>query len=137
MLNPWLTGYVDVGLIPVGAREIRIVEVAEAANFLALRSEDPDKYFLNGGWTIQWNGDYEVAGTTFTYARTGNWENLTSPGPTDEPVWIQVTAFRGQAGAGQRWSAWDPAPWQERALGQLWSLALKRPHGVAPGPGGS
>lgn len=137
MLNPWPTGYVDVGLIPVGAREIRIVEVAEAGNFLALRSEDPDKYFLNGGWTIQWNGDYEVAGTTFTYARTGNWENLTSPGPTDEPVWIQVTAFRGQARAGQRWSAWDPAPWQECALGQSRSLALKRPHGVAPGPGGS
>nr|XP_035924580.1 A disintegrin and metalloproteinase with thrombospondin motifs 7 [Halichoerus grypus] len=83
-------GYVDVGLIPAGAREIRIEEVAEAANFLALRSEDPEKYFLNGGWTIQWNGDYQVAGTTFTYARTGNWENLTSPGPTDEPVWIQL-----------------------------------------------
>ncbi|XP_047652030.1 A disintegrin and metalloproteinase with thrombospondin motifs 7 isoform X1 [Phacochoerus africanus] len=83
-------GYVDVGLIPAGAREIRIEEVAEAANFLALRGEDPDKYFLNGGWTIQWNGDYQVAGTTFTYARTGNWENLTSPGPTDEPVWIQL-----------------------------------------------
>ncbi|KAB1257243.1 A disintegrin and metalloproteinase with thrombospondin motifs 7, partial [Camelus dromedarius] len=83
-------GYVDVGLIPAGAREIHIEEVAEAANFLALRSEDPDKYFLNGGWTIQWNGDYQVAGTTFTYARTGNWENLTSPGPTDEPVWIQL-----------------------------------------------
>uniref|UniRef100_A0A6I8NB96 ADAM metallopeptidase with thrombospondin type 1 motif 7 n=1 Tax=Ornithorhynchus anatinus TaxID=9258 RepID=A0A6I8NB96_ORNAN len=83
-------GYVDVGLIPAGAREIRIEEVAEAGNFLALRSEDPEKYFLNGGWTIQWNGDYKVAGTTFTYERTGNWENLTSPGPTREPVWIQL-----------------------------------------------
>lgn len=83
-------GYVDIGIIPVGAREIRIEEVAEAGNFLALRSEDPEKYFLNGGWTIQWNGDYRVAGTTFTYKRTGNWENLTSPGPTVEPVWIQV-----------------------------------------------
>uniref|UniRef100_A0A8C0ZZG6 A disintegrin and metalloproteinase with thrombospondin motifs 7 n=1 Tax=Castor canadensis TaxID=51338 RepID=A0A8C0ZZG6_CASCN len=83
-------GYVDVGLIPAGAREIIIEEVAEAANFLALRSEDPDKYFLNGGWTIQWNGDYQVAGTTFTYARMGNWENLTSPGPTSEPIWIQL-----------------------------------------------
>ncbi|XP_066095968.1 A disintegrin and metalloproteinase with thrombospondin motifs 7 isoform X1 [Saccopteryx bilineata] len=83
-------GYVDVGLIPAGARDIHIEEVAEAANFLALRSEDPEKYFLNGDWTIQWNGDYQVAGTTFTYARTGNWENLTSPGPTDEPVWIQL-----------------------------------------------
>uniref|UniRef100_A0A803Y763 ADAM metallopeptidase with thrombospondin type 1 motif 7 n=1 Tax=Meleagris gallopavo TaxID=9103 RepID=A0A803Y763_MELGA len=83
-------GYVDIGIIPVGAREIRIEEVAEAGNFLALRSEDPEKYFLNGGWTIQWNGDYRVAGTTFTYERTGNWENLTSPGPTVEPVWIQL-----------------------------------------------
>ncbi|KAH0620133.1 hypothetical protein JD844_014766 [Phrynosoma platyrhinos] len=83
-------GYVDVGLIPVGAREIQIEEVAEAENFLALRSEDPEKYFLNGGWTIQWNGEYKVAGTTFTYERTGNWENLTSPGPTEEPVWIQL-----------------------------------------------
>ncbi|XP_070619128.1 A disintegrin and metalloproteinase with thrombospondin motifs 7 isoform X2 [Erythrolamprus reginae] len=83
-------GYVDVGLIPAGAREIQIEEVAEAENFLALRSEDPKKYFLNGGWTIQWNGDYKVAGTTFTYKRMGNWENLTSPGPTEEPIWIQL-----------------------------------------------
>ncbi|XP_029430634.1 LOW QUALITY PROTEIN: A disintegrin and metalloproteinase with thrombospondin motifs 7 [Rhinatrema bivittatum] len=83
-------GYVDIGLIPAGAREIRIEEMAEAGNFLALRSEDPDIYFLNGGWTIQWNGDYRVAGTTFTYKRTGNWENLTAPGPTQEPVWIQL-----------------------------------------------
>ncbi|KAL0620090.1 A disintegrin and metalloproteinase with thrombospondin motifs 7 [Plecturocebus cupreus] len=66
-----------MGLIPAGAREIRIQEVAEAANFLALRSEDPNKYFLNGGWTIQWDRDYQVAGTTFTYTRRGNWENLT------------------------------------------------------------
>ncbi|XP_075714489.1 A disintegrin and metalloproteinase with thrombospondin motifs 7 isoform X2 [Rhinoderma darwinii] len=83
-------GYVDIGLIPPGAHEIQIEEVAEAGNFLALRSEDPEKYFLNGRWTIQWNGDYQVAGTTFTYTRTGNLENLTAPGPTYEPVWIQL-----------------------------------------------
>ncbi|XP_041918087.1 A disintegrin and metalloproteinase with thrombospondin motifs 7 isoform X1 [Alosa sapidissima] len=83
-------GYVDIGLIPAGARDIRIEEVAEAGNFLALRSSDPKKYFLNGGWTIQWNGDYKAAGTVFTYERTGHLENLTSPGPTLEPVWIQL-----------------------------------------------
>ncbi|XP_078539094.1 A disintegrin and metalloproteinase with thrombospondin motifs 7 [Lissotriton helveticus] len=83
-------GYVDIGLIPSGAREIRIEEVAEAGNFLALRGEDPENYFLNGGWTIQWNGDYDVAGTTFTYDRQGDLENLSSPGPTREPVWIQL-----------------------------------------------
>ncbi|XP_037367288.2 LOW QUALITY PROTEIN: A disintegrin and metalloproteinase with thrombospondin motifs 7 [Talpa occidentalis] len=83
-------GYVDVALIPAGARDIRIEEVAEAANFLALRGEDPEEHFLNGGWTIQWAGDYLVAGATFTYRRAGNWENLTSRGPTLRPVWIQL-----------------------------------------------
>eukprot|EP00062_Callorhinchus_milii_P017436 gi/632969865/ref/XP_007901320.1/ PREDICTED: A disintegrin and metalloproteinase with thrombospondin motifs 12-like [Callorhinchus milii] len=83
-------GYVDVGLIPEGARDIRVEEIAEAGNFLALRSEDPEKYFLNGGFVIQWNGDYKVAGTTFKYERNGNLENLTAPGPTKEPVWIQL-----------------------------------------------
>ncbi|XP_072353423.1 A disintegrin and metalloproteinase with thrombospondin motifs 12-like [Scyliorhinus torazame] len=83
-------GYVDVGLIPKGARDIRVEEIAEAGNFLALRSEDPEKYFLNGGFIIQWNGDYKAAGTTFKYERNGNLENLTAPGPTKEPVWIQL-----------------------------------------------
>ncbi|XP_006871003.1 PREDICTED: A disintegrin and metalloproteinase with thrombospondin motifs 7 [Chrysochloris asiatica] len=120
-------GYVDVGLIPAGAREIHIEEVAEAANFLALRSEDPDKYFLNGGWIIQWNGDYEVAGTTFTYARTGNWENLTSPGPTAEPVWIQLLFQESNPGVRYEYTihreaegeaqppefSWHYGPWTE------------------------
>ncbi|KAL0615449.1 A disintegrin and metalloproteinase with thrombospondin motifs 7 [Plecturocebus cupreus] len=110
-------GYVDVGLILAGTCEIRIQEVAEAANFLALRSEDPKKYFLSAGWTIQWDGDYQVAGTTFTYARRGNWENLTSPGPTNEPVWIQVPAPRG------------PGP--PAAASASVSPLLKWPHNVA------
>ncbi|XP_009956984.1 PREDICTED: A disintegrin and metalloproteinase with thrombospondin motifs 7-like, partial [Leptosomus discolor] len=102
-------GYVDIGIIPVGAREIRIEEVAEAGNFLALRSEDPEKYFLNGGWTIQWNGDYRVAGTTFTYRRMGNWENLTSPGPTVEPVWIQLLFQETNPGVRYQYTIQRPA----------------------------
>uniref|UniRef100_A0A3Q1FVA1 ADAM metallopeptidase with thrombospondin type 1 motif 7 n=1 Tax=Acanthochromis polyacanthus TaxID=80966 RepID=A0A3Q1FVA1_9TELE len=84
------SGYVDIGLIPEGAWDIRIEEVAEAGNFLALRGDSPNRYFLNGGWTIQWNGEYKAAGTVFTYERTGHLENLTSPGPTMEPLWIQL-----------------------------------------------
>ncbi|XP_075620654.1 A disintegrin and metalloproteinase with thrombospondin motifs 7 isoform X2 [Balearica regulorum gibbericeps] len=103
------SSYVDIGIIPVGAREIRIEEVAEAGNFLALRSEDPEKYFLNGGWTIQWNGDYRVAGTTFTYKRTGNWENLTSPGPTVEPVWIQLLFQETNPGVRYQYTIQRPA----------------------------
>uniref|UniRef100_A0A3Q0SHJ4 ADAM metallopeptidase with thrombospondin type 1 motif 7 n=1 Tax=Amphilophus citrinellus TaxID=61819 RepID=A0A3Q0SHJ4_AMPCI len=83
-------GYVDIGLIPEGSWDIRIEELADAGNFLALRGDNPGKYFLNGGWTIQWNGEYKAAGTVFTYERTGQLENLTSPGPTTEPLWIQL-----------------------------------------------
>ncbi|KAG7283783.1 hypothetical protein CRUP_034407 [Coryphaenoides rupestris] len=83
-------GYVDIGLIPAGAHDIRVEEVAAAGNFLALRSDKPDAYFLNGGWTIQWNGEYKAAGAVFTYERTGHLENLTSPGPTMEPLWLQL-----------------------------------------------
>ncbi|KAJ6656117.1 hypothetical protein lerEdw1_004168 [Lerista edwardsae] len=83
-------GYVDIGLIPKGARNIKVVEVAEAGNFLALRSKDPAKYYLNGGFIIQWNGDYKVAGTVFQYEREGDLENLTAPGPTNESLWLQL-----------------------------------------------
>nr|XP_060615642.1 A disintegrin and metalloproteinase with thrombospondin motifs 12-like [Anolis sagrei ordinatus] len=83
-------GYVDIGRIPKGARNIKVIEVAEAGNFLALRSENPEKYYLNGGFIIQWNGDYKVAGTIFQYGRKGDLENLTAPGPTNESVWLQL-----------------------------------------------
>lgn len=89
----FVSGYVDIGLIPEGARDIRIEEVAESGNFLALRSNNPEKYFLNGDRTIQWTGEYKAAGTVFMYERTGQLENLTSPGPTMEPVWIQVPSI--------------------------------------------
>ncbi|XP_042307865.1 A disintegrin and metalloproteinase with thrombospondin motifs 12 [Sceloporus undulatus] len=83
-------GYVDIGMIPKGARNIKVTEVAAAGNFLALRSENPEKYYLNGGFIIQWNGDYKVAGTVFQYGRKGDLENLTALGPTNESVWLQL-----------------------------------------------
>lgn len=87
---PTLPGYTDVGVIPVGARDILVREVEEAGNFLALRSESSEEYFLNGNYIIQWNGEYEAGGTTFYYERSGNMENLTAPGPTKQPVVLQV-----------------------------------------------
>ncbi|XP_042344921.1 A disintegrin and metalloproteinase with thrombospondin motifs 12 [Plectropomus leopardus] len=84
-------GYVDVGVIPAGARDILVKEVEEAGNFLALRSEaSEEEYFLNGNFIIQWNGEYEAGGTTFYYERSGNLENLTAPGPTKEPIVLQL-----------------------------------------------
>ncbi|KAG7278284.1 hypothetical protein CRUP_036361 [Coryphaenoides rupestris] len=83
-------GYVDVGVIPRGARDILVQEVQEAGNFLALRGPGPEDYFLNGNYIIQWNGAYEAGGTTFYYERSGNMENLTAPGPTKNPVVLQL-----------------------------------------------
>ncbi|CAK6950782.1 LOW QUALITY PROTEIN: A disintegrin and metalloproteinase with thrombospondin motifs 12 [Scomber scombrus] len=83
-------GYVDVGVIPEGARDILIKEVEEAGNFLALRGEGMEDYFLNGNFIIQWNGEYEAGGTTFFYERSGNMENITAPGPTKQPVVLQL-----------------------------------------------
>ncbi|KAK0151400.1 A disintegrin and metalloproteinase with thrombospondin motifs 7 [Merluccius polli] len=83
-------GYVDVGVIPQGARDILVQEVEEAGNFLALRGPGTEDYFLNGNYIIQWNGEYEAGGTTFYYERSGNMENLTAPGPTKNPVVLQL-----------------------------------------------
>uniref|UniRef100_A0A674B8I1 ADAM metallopeptidase with thrombospondin type 1 motif, 12 n=1 Tax=Salmo trutta TaxID=8032 RepID=A0A674B8I1_SALTR len=82
--------YVDVGVIPEGARDIVVQEMEEAGNFLALRGQGSEEYFLNGEYIIQWNGEYKAGGTTFYYERSGNLENLTSPGPTKQPVMIQL-----------------------------------------------
>ncbi|KAJ8381094.1 hypothetical protein SKAU_G00018720 [Synaphobranchus kaupii] len=83
-------GYVDVGLIPEGARDILVLEIQESGNFLVLRGQDPEEYYLNGRYIIQWNGEYEAGGATFYYERTGNLENLTSSGPTKEPIMLQL-----------------------------------------------
>lgn len=83
-----------MGVIPKGARDILVKEVEEAGNFLALKRQDSEEYFLNGNYIIQWNGEYEAGGTTFYYERTGNMENLTAPGPTKEPVILQVLLLK-------------------------------------------
>lgn len=88
-----LSGYTNVGVIPVGARDILVKEVEEAGNFLALKSESSEEYFLNGNYIIQWNGEYVAGGTTFYYERSGNMENLTAPGPTKKPVMLQVDFY--------------------------------------------
>ncbi|ESP00494.1 hypothetical protein LOTGIDRAFT_112417, partial [Lottia gigantea] len=83
-------GYVEAAVIPAGARNIRVEEVAEANNFLALKNDD-DVYYLNGHWFIQWSGDYEVAGTIVHYTRTGNSkEKFMAPGPIKEPLHVML-----------------------------------------------
>ncbi|XP_071091239.1 A disintegrin and metalloproteinase with thrombospondin motifs 12-like [Haliotis cracherodii] len=82
-------GYVEATVIPVGARNIRVEEVAAANNFLALKDQQ-GKYFLNGHWFIQWSGDYEAAGTIIQYRRHGNKEHFKAAGPLKEPLHIML-----------------------------------------------
>ncbi|KAL3866276.1 hypothetical protein ACJMK2_043584 [Sinanodonta woodiana] len=82
-------GYVEAIIIPTGARNIRVEEVAAANNFLALRNDKGD-YYLNGHWFIQWSGEYEVAGTTLQYVRDSNKETLSAPGPLKEPLHVML-----------------------------------------------
>lgn len=82
-------GYVDAKIIPAGARNIRVEEVAEANNYLAVKNEQ-GKYYLNGHWVIQWSGDFEAGGTIIHYQRDGNKESFNAAGPLKEPLHIMV-----------------------------------------------
>ncbi|XP_004678465.1 PREDICTED: A disintegrin and metalloproteinase with thrombospondin motifs 12 [Condylura cristata] len=145
------SGYVDIGLIPKGARDIRVMEIEEAGNFLAIRSEDPEKYYLNGGFIIQWNGNYKLAGTTFQYDRKGDLEKLMATGPTNESVWIQLLFQVTNPGikyeytvrkdgldndVGQLMYFWQYSPWTEcsvtcgMGIRRQTAQCMKKGHGM-------
>ena len=88
-------GYVEAVVIPKGARNIRVEEVAEANNYLAV-ANDRGQYYLNGYWFIQWSGDYDAAGTVLHYTREGNREKFFAPGPLKEALHIMVGAVGGR-----------------------------------------
>ena len=57
----------------------------------ALRRPD-GTFVFNGNWAISWSGDYEAAGTTFTYRRqdAATPELISAQGPLAEPIDIMV-----------------------------------------------
>lgn len=77
--------------IPAGARSIEIQELQLSSSYLAVRSLS-QKYYLTGGWSIDWPGDFTFAGTTFEYQRSFNRpERLYAPGPTNETLVFEVS----------------------------------------------
>ena len=76
-------------MIPRGARNIRVEEVAGAPNYLALRSKR-GKWYLNGDWYIQQSGEYPAGGTTVFYTRKHNKETFEAVGPTTDDLHIMV-----------------------------------------------
>lgn len=82
-------GYVETKVIPAGARNIRVEEVASASNYLALRSSS-GKWYLNGDWYIQQSGEYTAGGTTVYYKRRHNKETFEAVGPTSDELHIML-----------------------------------------------
>lgn len=64
--------------------------------FTALRRSD-GSFVLNGNWAINWSGDFESKGTSFTYTRDDeqHTESIHSPGPLMEPLDLMVSPARG------------------------------------------
>lgn len=86
-----LLEYYPVVTIPAGARSIEIQELQLSSSYLAVRSLS-QKYYLTGGWSIDWPGDFTFAGTTFEYQRSFNRpERLYAPGPTNETLVFEVS----------------------------------------------
>ncbi|XP_040592449.1 A disintegrin and metalloproteinase with thrombospondin motifs 18 isoform X2 [Mesocricetus auratus] len=82
--------YYPVVTIPAGARSIEVQELQLSSSYLAVRSLS-QKYYLTGGWNIDWPGDFTFAGTTFEYQRSFNSpERLYATGPTNETLVIEI-----------------------------------------------
>ncbi|XP_048583653.1 thrombospondin type-1 domain-containing protein 4 isoform X2 [Nematostella vectensis] len=62
-------GYNPVITIPSGSTNINITEMRRSKNYLAIKSHESDKYFLNGNWVIDLPRGYRIAGTKFYYKR--------------------------------------------------------------------
>ena len=84
------SGYVEIGRIPQGARNIRVEEVRESTNYIAVQGAGGE-FYLNGQWFIQWTGDYPAAGTTLFYERKTERDVLYAPGPIKEGIVIYVS----------------------------------------------
>uniref|UniRef100_A0A4X1TI66 PLAC domain-containing protein n=1 Tax=Sus scrofa TaxID=9823 RepID=A0A4X1TI66_PIG len=87
--------YYQVVSIPAGARSIRIYEVNVSTSYISVRNT-LKKYYLNGHWMVDWPGRYKFSGSSFNYRRSYKEpETLTSPGPTNETLIVELL-FQGR-----------------------------------------
>ncbi|XP_072168736.1 A disintegrin and metalloproteinase with thrombospondin motifs 18-like [Diadema setosum] len=85
-----LNDYYEVVRIPRGARQIHVEELASSDSYLALRN-NRYTYYLTGGWTVDWPGNFKLAGTLFEYRRPYKKpEYLSARGPTSEELIVEI-----------------------------------------------
>ncbi|KAK5647606.1 hypothetical protein RI129_002498 [Pyrocoelia pectoralis] len=84
-------GYNDILLIPEGATNIVVQELAESNNYLAIRDRH-GFYYLNGNWSIDFPRTLDIAGSKFVYDRYPRGfmapDSLRCLGPISEPLII-------------------------------------------------
>lgn len=89
-----ILGYNPVITIPAGATMINVTEIRRSKNYLALKSHESSKYYINGNWVINLPKGYDVAGTTVYYSRphrnSGNGESFIADGPTTEDLDVML-----------------------------------------------
>lgn len=95
--NNFIVGYNDVLLIPAGATNIEIKEIAPSNNYLAVRNLSAH-YHLNGNWKIDFPGPMNFAGSYWHYERKPRGfaapDHLSCLGSTTEPVFLVVSTVR-------------------------------------------
>ncbi|XP_077137606.1 ADAMTS-like protein 2 [Ranitomeya variabilis] len=93
-------GYALVTYIPVGARDIQIVERKKSADVLAVADES-GYYYFNGNFKVDTPKNFNIAGTIFKYRRpmdvyeTGI-EYIVAQGPTNQALNIMVWNQNGK-----------------------------------------
>ncbi|XP_070210534.1 thrombospondin type-1 domain-containing protein 4-like isoform X2 [Littorina saxatilis] len=92
--------YNPVVEIPPQACSINITELAPSQNYLALKT-DRDDNIVNGHWSVGSVGSFRGVGTVFEYNRGASdcpGECITSPGPTDRRVVVQILYYNKNPG---------------------------------------
>ncbi|XP_078524447.1 A disintegrin and metalloproteinase with thrombospondin motifs 10 [Lissotriton helveticus] len=84
-------GHEEVVWIPKGSVHIDIRELNMSLNYLALKGENGEEYFINGKLSIDPPRRFDVAGTTFHYRRSPDEpETLEALGPTNMTLVVMV-----------------------------------------------
>ncbi|XP_060520392.1 papilin isoform X2 [Cylas formicarius] len=90
-LNDMQVGYNDILLVPGGATNVLVEEIAPSNNYLAVRNTS-GHYYLNGNWRIDFPRTVDFAGSKWTYERYPQGfaapDKIYTLGPIDEPLFI-------------------------------------------------
>ncbi|TNN80968.1 Thrombospondin type-1 domain-containing protein 4 [Liparis tanakae] len=97
-------GYHKILDIPPGATFIKITEMRASPNYLAMRS-GTGASVVNGRWAVDPPGEYQAAGTSFTYTRPraqadeeDKGESLWAPGPTSTQLQLYIIFHKENPG---------------------------------------